>query len=120
MSDRMKEIEERLEKASPGPWFTAPTPNDEEDWPTCVLIAATAPGPRNRVYAAPKGGTFPLNDRDFIAHAPDDIRYLLAELKTAREEAEAAYHQGYRHGMKDKETPPPGPPAAPDIKFQRG
>ena len=45
------------------------------------------------------------------------IRYLLGELKKAREEIEAAYHKGYRHGMKDKETPPPGPPAAPNIKF---
>jgi hypothetical protein len=88
MTDRIKEIEERLERASPGPWKELP----EEVGRAYIRIRGTRLGCRYKIANV----VCPVDlDREieetranaqFIAHAPDDIRYLLAELTKAREE----------------------------------
>ena len=57
------------ERQTPGPWSTTPPKWDGEGFAPGVLIAATAPGKSNRVYADPPGGSFPGNDLALIAHA---------------------------------------------------
>jgi hypothetical protein len=70
MTDRIKEIEERLEKASPGPWSAR---HDGS------IISSD-----RRIAYVQNGGIVFIPDAFFIAHAPDDIRYLLAELREWR------------------------------------
>lgn len=96
MSNRIAEIEARLSAISPGPWeptqganadgkklattgaekaaFLALSINDNDSplWLVAtpeVIPAATGDGPRAQVNA------------EFIANAPEDIAYLLAELR---------------------------------------
>jgi len=66
---RVKEIEERLQKASPGPWSAV----------NIYKILSFGPD----AFADHRDD---MPNAEFIAHAPDDIRYLLDELKKAREE----------------------------------
>jgi hypothetical protein len=98
MTDRIKEIKQRLEKASPGPW-KVPAANVHR------VIAIKDGNPYLLIVEHPEehaffgkddlsyfrlgsegGGKQSAANAQFIAHAPDDIRYLLAELKKAREE----------------------------------
>jgi hypothetical protein len=73
--DRLKEIKERLEKATPGKWradrntvdFGPPTGS-----PFAVLHSD----------ADPSNTT---NDADFIAHSREDIPYLLAEIERLKQ-----------------------------------
>jgi hypothetical protein len=76
MSDRVKEIKERLEAATPGPWDAKPEPNwDLETQPLwCVvargeLIADTTSQPQNATL---------------IAHAPADLKWALGEIERLR------------------------------------
>ena len=71
--DRVAEIRGRLEARTPGLWANAGYPLKGIDGPEViaegdVLIATMANQPRDNA------------DADLIAHAPDDIRYLLNEL----------------------------------------
>jgi hypothetical protein len=85
---RLDEIQARLDAATPGPWKlfgTLAQWESEED---------LSFGPDD----APEVGTVSegLGDADFIANAPADMPYLLAELRKAREalarvEAECRY-----------------------------
>lgn len=81
----IEEIEQRLAKATPGPWTTERSDDAcTGGFSSRVIIAAVAP--RQGIYASPPSGTFPESDRHFIAHAPTDIANLLSELKSLRAE----------------------------------
>jgi len=92
---QLKEIENRLNKASPSPWRHIPGDN----WCAYSMVVT---GNRTFIledHSSPddckedkhgdcdKGG-FPTGDDDgeFIAHAPEDITNLLAEVRRLREE----------------------------------
>ena len=75
MEARMKEIRERLQKASPGPWKVVSGLFPDESDGKSVAYEIEMPEP---VISA--------GNKHFIENAPDDIRYLLDELKKAREE----------------------------------
>lgn len=95
MTDRIAEIQERLEKATPGPWESRgpmgydfeyevrtedAEPRNKHYWP--MRICQTIRGQRSDADAA---------NFDFIAHAPTDIKTLLRLLEEAerrRDEAE--------------------------------
>jgi len=87
MNKRLKEIEERLEKRTPGNWklwgmdVYAPKPGfpiNETELENCQLVAKTY----DPVYGL---RTF---NATFIAQAATDIRYLLDKIKEIQEELE--------------------------------
>lgn len=82
-------IRARCEKATAGPWLTESpgvhTDGPAKGWARGSVIAATAPGKDNRVYATPSGGTYPSADLNFIAHARTDVPALVSECKRLRE-----------------------------------
>jgi hypothetical protein len=77
--DRIREMQERVEKATPGPWTTTKPTRDEDGFAKGVAVAGT-PG-RQIIYAHPPGGSYPYNDCNFIAHARTDLADLLRERK---------------------------------------
>jgi len=101
---RLKEIEERCEKAAPEPWCShdpgmycgyACTPDgcyENHDSPVRQLEGPATEWPE------PNGGPvddgtlqcFTIADADFIAHARSDIPYLISELRAALARAERA------------------------------
>lgn len=101
---RLKEIEERCEKAAPEPWCShdpgmycgyACTPDgcyENHDSPVRQLE-----GPHTE-WPEPNGGPvddgtlqcFTIADADFIAHARSDIPYLISELRASLARAERA------------------------------
>lgn len=79
-SERVKAIEERLEKATPGPWLFYPFDGEPftgviANNPTPVVVC------KNVVREA---------DTDLICAAPSDLRFLLAERDRLAAEVEAA------------------------------
>jgi len=101
---RVKEIEERLQKASPGPWDALP----EEVGKAYIRIRGTVLGARYKIanVICPTYDGLPdreieetRNNADLIAHAPDDIRYLLDELKKAREALRAIARRANESGI---------------------
>lgn len=68
---RIDEIRQRLEKASPGPWQILP--GNDRCISGTVISAAD-----NRHIATATRTTEERANADFIAHAPEDIEYLLA------------------------------------------
>lgn len=74
---RLDEIRARLEAATPGPWeaYHARFPNayGEGFW--------RVDGPHERGYE----GGFERADADLIAHAPEDLRLLLAVAEAAKD-----------------------------------
>lgn len=88
---RLKEIEERAGKATPPPWSTKPSGKTFEGFSLDVLIAATAPGKFNRVFATPQGGRFPAADQDFIANARQDVPDLVAYCRQLRRTLDHLY-----------------------------
>lgn len=80
---RLEEISARLKAATPGPW--KPT-SDLPSWAVAsesvmTDVVATV----NRAYRVPHRRNLGcrLEDAEFIAHAPEDISYLIAALKEA-------------------------------------
>jgi hypothetical protein len=71
---RIEEIEQRLAKATPGPWHSSESE-------TIPLVIQTSHFTRD-VWVIPRS----IFDAEFIANAPDDIRFLLDELKVTEEE----------------------------------
>ncbi len=74
--DRLAEIQARLDAATPGPWVTKP--GVSLAWSELVL----APVPGHDGYMALVADTKDSffnnhDDADFIAHAPDDLAWLL-------------------------------------------
>ena len=90
---RLEDIEERLNKATPAPWkptfrFESAERARELGYDTCqdkYEHATIIRGPDSSpivACATPQIGTFSAKgDIDFIAHSPEDIRYLLDEVK---------------------------------------
>ena len=76
---RVGEIEARLVAATPGPWKTV-----RYDLSLYVEAESGELNPINLGYV----GNRPENDAAFIAHAPADVAYLLAELRKAHEALE--------------------------------
>lgn len=81
MEQEFADIRRRAERATAGPWTfqivkKGAIPDDS------VMIAAVAPG--HQIRARPPGGSFPSADGEFIAHAREDVPYLLT-LVTAQE-----------------------------------
>jgi hypothetical protein len=94
MSDRLKAIKARLKAASPGPWRY--TDLNGEKYIAC-------PGEPTDNYVCDFGwhydGDVPPGNPDFIAHAPEDVAWLLSQHKRLLEAAErwekyAAYIEG--------------------------
>jgi len=77
--EELKEIDERADKATPGPWTTETPKKDEDGWTQGVSVASTGRG--SIIYSLTEGGAFPYNDRYFIAHARTDIPALLAHIR---------------------------------------
>lgn len=71
---RVGEIEARLAAATPGPWFL------DADGDSGVYTEARASNSSSEIASA-----FRREDEAFIAHAPADVAYLLAELRKAHE-----------------------------------
>ena len=71
---RVVEIEGRLAASTPGPWIDGP---EGSPWDGEIVSTATL----DRIARDPEADDRPA-DRDLIAHAPDDIRYLLARVET--------------------------------------
>jgi len=86
--DRLEEIEERWAKTTPGPWAVNDAndagelyvgrANDNGDW--FAIVEFTYQIWEERVR----------EDADAIAAAPQDIAWLIAEVKRTREELEQA------------------------------
>lgn len=74
--ERLQAIQERLDAATPGPWAEAPWGNGiilTERW--CAEDASSEKsGPFMCIH------TITDEDAEFVAHAPDDIAYLLNEV----------------------------------------
>lgn len=89
MSDRLTEIRERLDKATPGPW----------EYGTGDFCHETGWTIGHRVNHVLLYADFEA-DAALAAHAPEDIAWLLAErdhlaAKVARVEAEVSEHWSY-------------------------
>jgi len=99
--ERLKEIQERLDKATPGPWERAVAPRADDalskaEWQERLLLnsdeplhVVTAKGDARYAYLVPAitgDGPQSRADADFIAHAREDITLLLAENAQLRAE----------------------------------
>lgn len=82
MSDRLQEIKERCEKATPGPWELVLGHEDPND--ACVHVK----GSDNTVCYTQCYDCNHRADMAFIAHAREDIPYLLDENDRLRRELE--------------------------------
>ena len=102
MQKRLSEIKERLERATPGPWFVAEQPFDDRS--TAIYGDNKAPvsiDPHGARFITdcdvtmewtegePDQSVFDRANARFIANAPTDIAYLLAMVERAREALEA-------------------------------
>lgn len=83
MTDRLAEIRKRLYAATPGPWGKRRNISNTQN-----LIGAARAGSKKRLLLAELswGGPMPPKAESeanaaFIAHAPEDIAYLLEEVK---------------------------------------
>lgn len=100
MSDRIAEIRERLEGATPGPWQAISSGREHGDhW--YVTDAGEAIASIHASDGEDEDQREP--DAEFIAHAPDDIAYLLARLSAVtdaldREKLEPVIENGWCAG----------------------
>jgi hypothetical protein len=114
--DRIAAIRARLEAATPGPWNTS-GPDTVAQWMIydgrwCVASAtaydhnmplSNKPGARGPGYIDPDANA------EFIAHAPEDIAWLIGQLEGQRAKLTAisrqakaeAWDEGYRSGQRD-------------------
>ena len=74
--NEIQEIEARLEAATQGPWDFETIPETGE---SRVVVFSNTGDPMLDVSVAPYGVR--AEDAEFIAHAPEDIRALIAEVK---------------------------------------
>jgi hypothetical protein len=91
MADRLAEIRARLEAATPGPW--------EWDYNTLGSDIAEVAEPSLTCGRYCIGGSVRIDikadDAQFIAHAPEDIAWLLEQLADAWDEGAEAYATRY-------------------------
>ena len=78
--NEIQEIEARLEAATQGPWDVETIPETGE---SRVIVRSNTGDPMLDVSVAPHGVR--AEDAEFIAHAPEDIRALIDEVKAVRE-----------------------------------
>ncbi|MNH75626.1 hypothetical protein D3C73_278730 [compost metagenome] len=90
MNDRIQEIKQRQAEATPGPWThsrLAPgyvvTDDDKFD-----VVASVVEYRENGTIESKFCGDKSLANREFIAHAPDDIAYLLSVVERLQTENE--------------------------------
>ena len=76
----LQEIEARLEAATPGPWDFETIPETGE---SRVVVRSNTGDPMLDVSVAPHGVR--AEDAEFIAHAPEDMRALIAALERQSE-----------------------------------
>ena len=94
---RTEEIRARLDAATPGPWEVegqGPGPNSKhmgcgEVWTANPdLFGGSIAMPAGDCY--PRSGYSPGDDMTLIAHAPDDLAYLLERIEALEAESDAA------------------------------
>jgi len=85
MTDRIQEIRARCDTATPGPWETA------LDVGKKYYIAPPSYGIRDFCYLS--GGFDREQDASFIAHAREDIPYLLSQLAASQRRAQDARNE---------------------------
>lgn len=87
---RLEEIRKRLEAATPGPWdsscYNENNPSYSVNQSTKIIPAHLLPG-ESIAFQIKK-----QSNAEFIAHAPEDIRWLLNEINKLQEEV-LAEHQ---------------------------
>lgn len=76
-ADRVAEIRARHDAATPGPWVAHTGRYDDLHFGDCGPAAGVRMSGRERGFFVPG---FPPADAEFIAHAPADIGWLLAEV----------------------------------------
>jgi hypothetical protein len=78
--ERLKEIQERLNKATPGPWRISPRGGSDEERP---FVDNKQYDVARMCHEAGVLGepSFAWADADFIAYAREDIPFLLAEVE---------------------------------------
>ena len=82
--EQLAEIKARLAAATPGPWDTSP------HVPHAVFVAARGEdGSRRHIVAAGPTSIGTPEDAAFIAHAPEDIGAMLAEIERLQTSAKA-------------------------------
>jgi hypothetical protein len=84
MSDRLQEIKNRAEKATPGPW------EPQEPWGTCGNSWGRVKGPKSTRQYYGSMCFDKMDDVEFIAHSRDDVPYLLSKVEAAEKLAQAA------------------------------
>ena len=89
MTDRLKEIRDRLEKATPGPWE-----------PHGLHVALVSEKKPICLISDWVGFDKALNNIDFIANSPSDIQFLLDEVDAYKKGAEAL-HRGLDEHMEE-------------------
>lgn len=72
-SERVEQIRARVEAATPGPWWVQT--HDSRNHPFLAAVHTTAEPMVTEVAMA-----YGVADGEFVAHAPEDVRYLLARL----------------------------------------
>lgn len=83
-AEQLAEWKTLADNATPGPWTTQkPALDAATGFAGGVIVAAVARG--QGVYASPPGGSYPENDRRFIAAARTAVPALLAEVERLRE-----------------------------------
>lgn len=94
MTDRRAEIEDRLSKATPGPWRHTDSETVDDVWDAGLVVVNENRDPvalvADQWYEADEGEPTPLHDADLIAHAPADLRWLLDRLAEAERERDDA------------------------------
>ncbi|WP_460622845.1 hypothetical protein [Hymenobacter tenuis] len=89
MNERIEQIRERLQAATPGPWEKGRTRESSKGDLVASFDIETAVFPTVAGYSGPiaEVGGGECDDATFIAHAPEDITFLLAQLQQAQAEA---------------------------------
>ena len=96
----MDQIKVRLAAATPGPWnsMTEETSDGENVYYT---VESKGAKPGDYLLDMSDTGAQGRADAEFIAHAPDDIAYLLAEVESLRSAMARAWNEGQEAGFHD-------------------
>lgn len=83
-AEQLEEWKMLADAATPGPWTTEkPGMDAATGFASGVIVAAVARG--RGIYANPPGGSYPANDRRFIAAARMAVPALAAEVERLRD-----------------------------------
>ena len=84
MSDRLDEIRQRAEAATQGPWVAHGNTVEQVKTGRHQVVGTELTGPKYPKYMTYERLTTKNEDATFIAHAREDIPYLLAEVGRLR------------------------------------